>query len=147
MFDFTAKVHGLQEVGEMLRGVATRMSNLSPILKAIGDRAAEQTKRRIESGGPAPDGAPWAPPKRPDPRRRNTLRVTGQLRDSIRYQMIGDDTVAIGTNKIYAAIHQLGGQAGRGHAATIPARPYLGFSTADIEEINKIISEWVMSRR
>ncbi|MGP8431997.1 phage virion morphogenesis protein [Paraburkholderia fungorum] len=31
----------------------------------------------------------------------------------------------IGVSKIYAAIHQLGGQAGRGRKVTIPARPYL----------------------
>jgi phage gpG-like protein len=32
----------------------------------------------------------------------------------------------VGVNEVvYAAIHQFGGQAGRNHAATIPARPYL----------------------
>ena len=31
----------------------------------------------------------------------------------------------IGSNKIHATIHQLGGQAGRNKKTTIPARPYL----------------------
>lgn len=35
------------------------------------------------------------------------------------------DTLAPGSNKPYAAIHHLGGQAGRGKKVTIPARPYL----------------------
>lgn len=35
------------------------------------------------------------------------------------------NSATIGSNKVYAAIHQLGGQAGRGRKVTIPARPYL----------------------
>jgi phage gpG-like protein len=36
-----------------------------------------------------------------------------------------DTEAGIGSNAIYAAIHQLGGMAGRAHRVTIPARPYL----------------------
>ncbi|OPE24472.1 phage morphogenesis protein, partial [Pseudomonas aeruginosa] len=33
----------------------------------------------------------------------------------------------IGSNLVYAAIHQFGGDAGRGHQVEIPARRYLPF--------------------
>ncbi len=52
------------------------------------------------------------------------LQDTGRLAASItaRYDA---DSATVGTNVLYAAIHQFGGQAGRGHKVTIPARPYL----------------------
>jgi len=42
---------------------------------------------------------------------------------------------AIKGNKVYAAIHQLGGQAGKNKKITIPARPYLKLTDNDFEEI------------
>jgi len=46
--------------------------------------------------------------------------------------------VRIGNNRIYGAIHQFGGQAGRGHKVTLPARPYLGINGDDEVEITQI---------
>lgn len=66
----------------------------------------------------------------------------GHLMRSITYSASADQ-VAIGTNLIYGAIHQFGGQAGRGHKVTIPARPYLGFSRADRLIIDRIITRRV----
>lgn len=55
-------------------------------------------------------------------------RTAGGLRDSV--QGSHDATSATvgagsGKSKDYAAIHQFGGMAGRGHKVKIPARPYL----------------------
>ncbi len=44
---------------------------------------------------------------------------------------------------IYAAIHQFGGRAGRGHAAKIPARPFLVVQDDDLEEIKEIILDYL----
>ena len=46
-----------------------------------------------------------------------------------------DDSAVIGSNLDYAAIHQLGGQAGKGHKTEIPARPYLQLTDDDFAEI------------
>jgi len=100
---------GADAVRRTLREAASRMTDLTPLLRAIGERVTAQTKRRFESGGPAPSGIPWAKPKTHNPKRVRTLTVSGHLRDSIRYQLRGRDEVAIGTNKEYAAIHQMGG--------------------------------------
>ncbi len=43
-------------------------------------------------------------------------------------------SAAIGSNKVYAAIQQLGGKAGRGHKVTIPAREYLVFGEDEHDE-------------
>jgi len=171
MPEIIVKMDGADAVRQRLREISTRAANLSPIMKAIGDRVVEQTKRRFEAGGPAPDGTPWKAPKTPNPKRIRTLTVSGHLRDSIRYQMQGNNAVAIGTNKVYAAIHQLGGRTAahiirprdkgglfwpgakhpmksvRHPGSVIPARPFLGVSKKDSDEIVGIINEWIMNRR
>jgi phage virion morphogenesis protein len=159
---------GADVVREKLREISSRVSNLSPVLKMIGDRIVEQTKRRFEAGGPAPSGVPWAAPKTPNPKRVRTLTVSGHLRDSIRFQLRGNDTVVVGTNKEYAAIHQLGGKTAAhlimprnkkalktpygifkkiSHpGSAIPARPYLGLSTENSDEIIGMINEYIAGR-
>lgn len=51
------------------------------------------------------------------------LQVTGQLASSVN-TYYDNDSAIIGSNLVYAAIHQLGGQAGRNKSAEIPARSY-----------------------
>ena len=46
-----------------------------------------------------------------------------------------NESAIIGSNNVYAAIHQLGGQAGKNKKTTIPARPYLKLTDDNIEEI------------
>lgn len=60
---------------------------------------------------------------------KRILVLTGRLRSRIHYQ--ADATSArIGVAGIeYAAIHQFGGMAGRGHKVKIPARPYLAMNS------------------
>jgi phage virion morphogenesis protein len=63
-----------------------------------------------------------------------TLLDTGQLAASITYSATSSG-VTIGSNKVYAAIHQFGGQTGRNKAVTLPARPYNVVQEEDLEEI------------
>lgn len=69
----------------------------------------------------SPYGDAWLPLKY---RVGQPLVDTGRLRDSITHQS-SDDGVSVGTNVVYAAIHQFGGMTGRKRASQIPARPYL----------------------
>lgn len=69
--------------------------------------------------------------------------ITGTLRRSIKTNVIKEGTrtrAIIGSNVIYARIHEFGGQAGRGRSVRIPARPYIGPAITDNEtEIKNII--------
>ena len=144
MAEINIKIDGADAVKKRLGEIASRMSNPRPILKAIGDRVAEQTKRRFESGGPAPSGDPWAalkPATMKRKKRDKILTESGQLKNSIRYQMISNNTVEIGTNKIYAAVHQFGFK-----KKNISARPFLGLSEKDGNEIVGIINDYIMGR-
>ena len=62
------------------------------------------------------------------------LQVSGQLASSVN-TYYDNDSAVIGSNLEYAAIHQLGGQAGRNKKVTIPARPYLKLTDEDLEEV------------
>lgn len=62
------------------------------------------------------------------------LQRRGNLARSITRHSDATSAV-VGTNLVYAAIHQFGGKAGRGHKVDIPARPYLKLMPEDEEEI------------
>ncbi|GAB6191145.1 phage virion morphogenesis protein [Desulfocastanea catecholica] len=70
------------------------------------------------------------------------LQVSGGLAASITTQAT-DSSAAIGSNKVYAAIQQLGGKAGRGKKVTIPARPYLVFGSGEAEETLDILRQHI----
>ena len=62
------------------------------------------------------------------------MQVEGKLAASIN-TYYDNDSAVIGSNLEYAAIHQLGGQAGRNKSVKIPARPYLFLTDDDYDEI------------
>ncbi len=70
------------------------------------------------------------------------LQMRGQLAASIS-QHSDNDSAIVGTNKIYAAIHQFGGKAGRGRKVTIPARPFLKLTDEDLEDIKNAVKEYL----
>ncbi|MNF09899.1 Phage virion morphogenesis family protein [compost metagenome] len=71
------------------------------------------------------------------------LRVSGHLKESINYQA-SDTEVRVGSALVYSAIQHMGGESkGYMKGAVIPARPYLGISPADEEEIFLIAEDWL----
>lgn len=67
--------------------------------------------------------------------RRKILITSAQLKDSIAPRATNTGLI-VGTPKKYAAIHQLGGPAGRkGKQFEMPARPFLGISKQDEADI------------
>jgi phage virion morphogenesis protein len=70
---------------------------------------------------------------------RKPLTDTGRLRRSIQVAEVTPRSVTIGTNLVYAAIHQFGGLAGRGRKVRIPARPYLVFQKEDVRRAKEML--------
>lgn len=70
------------------------------------------------------------------------LVQSGALKGSITFRAY-KDRVEIGSNKVYAAIHQFGGMAGRGRKTKIPARTYVTVDEPDIRAIEKALSDYV----
>jgi len=72
-----------------------------------------------------------------------TLIADAILKNSITYDADAHG-VAVGTNEIYARIHQMGGQAGRKTApVTIPARPFLVVQDSDISYLERALREFL----
>lgn len=106
-----------EPVNQALNSLAKKVKDPSAAMKIIGEYMLRSTENRFDSQGPAPDGSPWAPLKSSTLRRKKHSKIlteSGHLRGSIRYQLRGPFTIAIGTNRVYAAIHQLGGTINQG---------------------------------
>lgn len=131
-----------------INGLASRPARAKTALMAeIGDALVSGTIKRF-ADGEDPEGHKWEPSGRAwtegvdDGGYGKTLVDTGRLRNSIDY-VTSPDSVTVGSNVEYARIHQMGGKAGRGRKVTIPARPYLGVSRADMEEVQGILSDFL----
>lgn len=72
----------------------------------------------------SPEGERWEESKRAKKEGGKTLVDTATLQNSLSVSADAGQ-VTVGSNMVYAAIHQLGGQAGRGHRLHLPARPFL----------------------
>lgn len=130
----------------------------TPLLRAIGTGLLRNTQDRFEAET-APDGSAWAPLNSwylTFKRGPGILRGAG-MRGGLQGSLIMDvdaGAVRIGSNKIYAAVHQFsatitpktpgghlairdhkGKLQGTAPSVTIPARPYLGLSRRDEETI------------
>ncbi|MBP7544644.1 MAG: phage virion morphogenesis protein [Acidovorax sp.] len=138
----------------------------APLMRRLGERIQAWTQDRFDANQQqAPDGTPWAKlnPKyaqnKPRHLQNRKLTLSGHLRKSIRWQLLDSQSVLVGTNVKYAAIHQFGGtirpKKGKALAfggrfvqsVTIPARPYLGISEQDNKEIREIIKDWVLEQQ
>lgn len=74
---------------------------------------------------------------------RKTLIDTARLQNSITARA-QSDRVIVGTNVVYARIHQLGGKAGRNKKVKIPARPYLLVQEEDWTPIRDCLRGFLM---
>lgn len=131
-----------------VNGLASRSASAKTVLMAeIGEALVSGTIDRFTKGED-PEGHTWEPSGRAwaegvdDGGFGKTLVDTARLRNSIDYAA-APDALAVGSNVVYARVHQLGGKAGRGRKVTIPARPYLGVSKADMEEVQSILAEFL----
>jgi phage gpG-like protein len=71
-----------------------------------------------------------------------TLHQRGRLRRSIHRTDAKNAEVIVGSNVKYAAIHQFGGAAGRGHKTILPARPFIAIDSKTKERIVSFIEKF-----
>lgn len=144
------------QLGELLAKLADRLGDLRTPLEDIREYLHQSTDERFRQQV-GPDGSPWAPlapstlARKKGPR---TLRESGDLQDTLRGQVQGDELL-FGTDRPYGAVHQFGQKAGASgrnrHGSSIPwgdipARPYLGLSAEDETEVLAIIEDWLLEK-
>ena len=128
-----------KEVESRLLDLAKRSENLRPLMKNIAGIFAYSTEENFKEEG-RPDKWTELSESTIKQRTKNKqwpgmiLQISGQLASSVN-TYYDNDSAVIGSNLDYAAIHQLGGQAGKNKSVEIPARPYLQLTPDDFEEI------------
>lgn len=100
-----------------LAKMARAMADRRPVLEAMGTQLVSLTKRAFNDS--ALRAAPW-PPKNDGSTSR--LKKTGALYQSIRIVSISRTAVTVGTDRPYAAAHQLGSS-----KRNLPPRPFFPF--------------------
>ena len=130
-----------KEVESRLLDLAKRSENLRPLMKNIAGIFAYSTEENFKEEG-RPDKWTELSESTIKQRTKNKqwpgmiLQISGQLASSVN-TYYDDDSAVMGSNLEYAAIHQLGGQAGKNKSVEIPARPYLQLTPDDFEEIGE----------
>jgi phage virion morphogenesis protein len=121
-------------------------------MEEIGEDLKYSTQQRFVQGV-APDGTPWkglSPVTLALRIRRGRpgakpLIDTGTLKGSVNFDAQPDGLTLFvnrqyGSGRATAAVHQTGtDRAGRGHKVTIPARPFLGVSDSDVDQMERTI--------
>lgn len=156
-FRLETQLLGMDHAGLVFAELLLRMGDLTRPMDVIGNALVSSTQGRFHAGI-GPDGKAWKPSARVEAEGGQTLVKDSHLMDSVTHQP-GRMSVEVGTNKIYAGIHQFGGRitAKNGRALTfqiggrwisrplvdIPARPYLGISADDGDEIESELLDWL----
>lgn len=125
-----------------LNQLQARMSDLTPVMRAIAGVLEDASARAFENERAPSTGAAWqsllpATVKARGGDAHPILQRSGQLAASIT-SAYGKDFAEVGTNKLYAATHQFGRD-------TIPARPFIGIGDQDRGEIMDIIAQFLAS--
>ncbi|KQZ87201.1 hypothetical protein ASD64_07095 [Mesorhizobium sp. Root157] len=129
--------------------------NRPQFLDELGGLVVSQTQRRIRSEKTAPDGSAW----KPNIAGTSILFASGALDDSI-HHVVGGSSVQVGSGLVYAGIHQHGGTIEPKNAdklaffvggnfvmtdeVEMPARPYVGISAENGEEIELFAEDFIV---
>jgi phage virion morphogenesis protein len=134
---------------ERVRSVLNKMSyfQIVDLLDNVGAVVENQVRRRIVRQEGPPEGGRWEPYKwggryiawktKIGKGDAGFLRLYGDLVDSLTHN-VGTGKVDIGSNRVYTATMQLGSKDG-----TIPARPLLGLSDDNKDEVERAINTWL----
>lgn len=141
-----------EEVRTAINNLLAASVDLTPLMRSIGEHLLTTTRERfVDQKGP--DGVPWAPLSESTKRRNvdKILTESGILQGQLAYQARSDQ-VEVGSPTIYAGTHQFGASKGAFGSTSggspipwgdIPARPFLGLSTDDEDEIAAIVSRFL----
>lgn len=134
------------KVADGIYAIAKRCGSALPAMQIIGATVESSVVKNFQAGG-RPDG--WTPlsPVTLAKKKGGSILIgkghAGGLMGSISYQA-SDDYVIVGTNKVYAAIHQFGGMAGRGRKVKIPKREFLLVQDEDWDEIRDELADYIV---
>ena len=162
-----------KQVSQSFASLTASLNNPGPVLEEIGEFLIDSTRQRFGTSS-GPDGTPWAKNSqttilqylgkykssfgKKDGRltkkgaerasnKRPLIGETGDLSRQIIKKVEGNHTLLVGSTMIYGAVQQFGAKKrafGRAPWGDVPARPFLGISDQDRNNILDTISEYLM---
>jgi len=142
-----------EEFQKLCQDAIDRVENAHPAMKSFAEYMVTRTADRFRDEE-APDGSDWDKLKpitllrkqrRKPPAIDKILHQDGYLR--LVHPHADDDSSGVYSYRIYAAIHNRGGMAGRGHRVKIPKREFLGFNQEDILEFKETVADYIVLGR
>lgn len=140
--------------------LAAKLGDLTPVMQDLGEYLVVSTKSRFASST-APDGTPWAANSLTTLARYGRMYKGASKAVAGKKPLIGESrrlsgeihavststSVTVGSSLVYAGVQQFGAGKGtlgpRSPWGDIPARPYLGLSTADRGNVLAIVREYL----
>ena len=141
-----------------LSGMGRRLSLPKPALKRVGEYVMGLSQQAFKDSENPATHKKWKALEdvtielRKNKGREGTeiLIDSSDLRDSVHKLITGKNKVAVGTNKVYGAMHQYGGTTSPRSmipGKKIPARPYLGIDKPGFTEIHNIVKRYIVEGR
>lgn len=140
--------HNVNEISDAFNRLLARSSDLSPVMRRIEGVLAEATERAFDEES-SPNHDPWrdlgdftkAQRRKVGKWPGQILQQEGHLAGSIETDSDSEGAY-IGTNVVYAAIHQFGGTTSSNSMIpnkAISARPFIGIGPEDEEDILDVL--------
>ena len=140
----------IKELGRMVR----RMKVPEPALKRAGQYVVGLSQQAFQDSRDPTTHKRWKSLsdvtkefRKGDGDAAQILVDSSDLKNSIHKIITGRNKVAVGTNKVYGAMHQYGGTTSPRSMIPnkrIPARPYLGIDRAGYQEIHNIVKRYLV---
>lgn len=146
-------VSGIDEAADIVADIAD--PDVPQYLDELGVLVTSQTQRRIRSEKTSPAGVAW----KANSEGTSILFRSGALDDSVHHE-VGGREVEVGSNMVYAGIHQEGGtiRPKKANALSfsiagafvvvkkvdIPQRQYIGISSANAAEIVRFTESFIL---
>lgn len=131
--------HDLPLLQDNITQLTQKLGDLTPLMDAIGGLLEGSTRQRF-ADKQAPNGVKWADllPNTQDKKGNNNILVqSGDLMASITHHANATSTM-VGTSESHGVYHQFG-------TAHMTARPFLGLSDDDKNDIYELINEHLSS--
>lgn len=138
-----------KQIARELNQIVDSVQDRTALHRDVGEYMQLSTAERFAKEQ-APDGTPWAPlkestKKRKTKNRNSILRENDFLRDTLAYEA-DSSAMEFGSNRVQAALMQWGGTDDMAPGpAAVEARPFVGVSNDDEDEIELLAEDFLMA--
>ncbi|KKP40294.1 MAG: prophage MuMc02, virion morphogenesis protein [Candidatus Peregrinibacteria bacterium GW2011_GWC2_33_13] len=136
-----------KEIQQVLKNLISKTENLRPLMKNIAGIMMDSIEENFEQEGRSEKWEKLSPVTIKKRSKKGywpgrILQTQGDLAASITSKY-DENSAIVGTNKVYASIHQFGGDAGRNKKVKIPTRPYLKLTDEDLNQILEATKDYL----